>query len=78
MISKRYLSPTYATDSRNEHSQTVRFPSVQLSLNGPAAGLKLIRAAIQPRTTLRFSGPQVDTRLTPRSNFGQITHNATY
>lgn len=71
---RRYLSPTFATDTRYEHPQTVRFPSAQLSLDYPLAAPNLIQCCNAAPDRLAAFRPRVDTRLTTWPNFGQITH----
>lgn len=77
-VGRRCFSPTSATDSRYEHPQIVRFPSVRLSPNWPRAVLNEIQNCNAVPEDLAVVRPQVDARLTTRSNFGQITHNATF
>lgn len=75
-VRRRCLSPTFATDSRYEHPQTVRFPGVQLSLDCPLAAPNRIQSCNAAPDRFAAVRPRVDTRLTTRSNFGRITHTS--
>jgi hypothetical protein len=72
---RRYFLPTYATDSRYEHSQTVRFLSIQLSLTFPRAVLKSIQgchASLDDLAVIRASGGRAfDDAVQLRANHAQ-------
>jgi len=71
--SHRPMQPTHETSNRRS------FNSWVCSFRWLYRGLRWRRFSIAMRCwiTLRWSEPQVDARLTTRSNFGQITHSAT-
>jgi hypothetical protein len=71
----RCLLPASATDLRHEHPQTVRFPGAWLSPSRPHVTLTHVQGDNAAPDFLAEIQPQVDTRLTARSNFGRTDYN---